>query len=131
MDSTASTPANQPVPSVPLTVTDEQNSALLTDTLSLLGTKSPDPKQALAEIERWVEVLKATERTGLAKVTQELQLVHKQLSSSDTDTHDLAETLASLGIETSKVAEETSNDYATPLAQLGKTLMKLGSQLSK
>ncbi|NVO83657.1 hypothetical protein [Hymenobacter terrestris] len=131
MDSTASTPANQPTPTIPLTVTDEQNSALLTDTLHLLGTKSPNPKQALAEIERWIEVLKVTERTGLAKITQELQLVHKQLSSADTDTHDLAETLASLGIETSKVAEETSNDYATPLAQLGKTLMKLGSQLSK
>ncbi|RFP64177.1 hypothetical protein D0N36_15275 [Hymenobacter lapidiphilus] len=131
MDSTASTPANQPAPSVPLTVTDEQNSALLTDTLSLLGAKLPDVGQALAEIDRWIEVLKATERAGLAKVTQELQLVHKQLSSSDTDTHDLAETLASLGNETSKVAEETSNDYATPLAQLGKTLMKLGSQLSK
>ncbi|MBT2556941.1 hypothetical protein J7E24_04035 [Hymenobacter sp. ISL-91] len=131
MDSTASTPANQSVPSVPLTVTDEQNSALLTDTLNLLGAKSPDPKQALIEIERWIEVLKATERAGLAKVTQELQLVHQQLSSSDTDTHDLAETLASLGIETGKVAEETTNDYATPLAQLGKTLMKLGSQLSK
>ena len=131
MDSTASTPANQPTPAVPLTVTDEQNSALLTDTLSLLGGKSPDMGQALAEINRWIEVLKATEKAGLAKVTQELQLVHQQLSSSDTDTHDLAETLASLGIETGKVAEETTNDYAAPLAQLGKLLMKLGSQLSK
>ncbi|SEU02744.1 hypothetical protein [Hymenobacter actinosclerus] len=131
MDSTASTPANQPTPSVPLTITDEQNSALLTDTLNLLGAKTPDGKQALTEIDRWIEVLKATERTGLAKVTQELQLVREQLSSPDTDTHDLAETLASLGIETGKVAEETTNDYAAPLAQLGKTLMKLGSQLSK
>lgn len=131
MDSTASTPANQPTPSIPLTITDEQNSALLTDTLNLLGAKSPDGKQALTEIDRWIEVLKATERTGLAKVTQELQLVREQLSSPDTDTHDLAETLASLGIETGKVAEETTNDYAAPLAQLGKTLMKLGSQLSK
>ncbi|SDY19011.1 hypothetical protein [Hymenobacter psychrophilus] len=131
MDSTASTPTNQPTPAVPLTVTDQQNSALLTDTLSLLGTKSPGAEPALAEIDRWIEVLKATERAGLAKITQELQLVREQLTASDTQTHDLAETLASLGIETGKVAEETTNDYAAPLAQLGKLLVKLGSQLSK
>ena len=131
MDSTAATPANQPTPAVPLTVTDEQNSALLTDTLNLLGTKSPTGESALTEIDRWIEVLKATERAGLAKVTQELQLVREQLSSADTKTHDLAETLASLGIETGKVAEETTGNYAAPLAQLGKLLMKLGSQLSK
>lgn len=131
MDSTASTPTNQPTPAVPLAVTDQQNSALLTDTLNLLGTKSPGAEPALAEIDRWIEVLKATERAGLAKITQELQLVREQLTASDTQTHDLAETLASLGIETGKVAEETTNDYAGPLAQLGKLLMKLGSQLSK
>mgnify|MGYP005863382405 CR=1 FL=1 len=131
MDSTAATPANQPTPTVPLTVTDEQHSALLTDTLGLLGAKLPDAKQALTEIARWVEVLKATQRTGLAKVTQELQLVHRQLSAPDTEPHELAETLASLGIETGKIAEETSNDYAAPLAQLSKQLIRLGSQLSK
>ncbi len=131
MDSTAPTPQHQPTPTVPLTVTDQQNSALLTDTLTLLNNESPDQEQALTEIDRWAEVLKASERPGLAKVIQELSLVREQLTASDTQTHDLAETLASLGNETTKIAEEMSGGYAAPLAQLGKQLMKLGSLLSR
>ena len=131
MDSTAPTPQHQPAPTIPLTVTDQQHSALLTDTLTLLNIESPDQGQALTEIDRWTEVLKATERPGLAKVIQELNLVREQLTASDTQTHDLAETLASLGNETTKIAEEMSGGYAAPLAQLGKQLMKLGSFLSR
>ena len=133
MDSTASTPQNTPTPAVPLDVTDQQNSALLTDTLSLLSAGTPDKndKHGLAEIDRWTEVLRASERPGLAKITQELTLLRDQLNASDTQTHDLAETLASLGNETAKVAEETADNYGAPLKQLSKLLIKLGSALSR
>ena len=133
MDSTASTPQNTPLPTVPLDVTDQQNSALLTDTLSLLSTGVPgkNSQQGLTEIDRWTEVLRASERPGLAKITQELELLRQQLDAPDTKSHDLAETLASLGNETSKVAEETSDNYSAPLAQLSKLLIKLGSSLSR
>ncbi|MFD2786136.1 hypothetical protein [Hymenobacter rubripertinctus] len=133
MDSTASTPQNVPVPTVALTVTDQQNSALLTDTLSLLSAGTPDKNNplGLTEIDRWTEVLRASSRPGLAKITQELALLREQLNAADTQTHDLAETLASLGNETAKVAEETADNYSAPLAQLSKLLIKLGSTLSR
>lgn len=133
MDSTASTPQTPPTPSIPLDVTDQQNSALLEDTLNLLNAGAPDKagEKGLAEIDRWAEVLRASERPGLAKIIQELSTLREQLSSSDAEAHDIAETLATLGAETSKVADETSDGYSAPLAQLGKLLIKLGSSLSR
>lgn len=133
MDSTASTPQTPATPTVPLDVTDQQNSALLEDTLNLLNAGAPDQasEKGLAEIDRWAEVLRASERPGLAKIIQELATLREQLSSSDAEAHDIAETLATLGAETSKVADETSDGYSAPLAQLGKLLIKLGSSLSR
>ncbi|MBX0291524.1 hypothetical protein K3G63_13825 [Hymenobacter sp. HSC-4F20] len=133
MDSTASTPQTPATPTVPLDVTDQQNSALLEDTLNLLNAGAPDQasEKGLTEIDRWAEVLRASERPGLAKIIQELNTLREQLSSSDAEAHDIAETLATLGAETSKVADETSDGYSAPLAQLGKLLIKLGSTLSR
>ncbi|GAB3303022.1 hypothetical protein [Hymenobacter tenuis] len=133
MDSTASTPQTPAIPTVQLDVTDQQNTALLEDTLNLLNGGAPEKigDQGLTEIDRWVEVLRASERPGLAKIIQELATLREQLSASDTQPHDMAETLATLGAETSKVADETSDGYSAPLAQLGKLLIKLGSTLSR
>ncbi|UPL48771.1 hypothetical protein [Hymenobacter sublimis] len=133
MDSTASTPQTPATPTVPLDVTDQQNSALLDDTLSLLSAGAPDKagEKGLTEIDRWAEVLRASERPGLAKIIQELTTLREQLSTPGTEAHDIAETMATLGAETSKVADETSDGYSAPLAQLGKLLIKLGSSLSR
>ncbi|TGE21577.1 hypothetical protein E5K00_14955 [Hymenobacter aquaticus] len=133
MDSTAPTPQNTPTPSIPLAVTDQQNSALLDDTLALLNNGVPEKadQRGLGEIERWEQVLRASERPGLAKIIQELATLNQQLSTPDTAAHDLAETLATLGAETVKVADESSDDYSGPLTQLGKLLIKMGSSLSR
>ena len=133
MDSTATTPQSAPAPSILLTVTDTQTSALLEDTLALLGAGRPQEADAhaSAEIDRWEAVLAAAGRTGLAKITQELGLLRRQLSDPETQPHDLAEILASLGAETAKVAEDASNDYSAPLQQLSKLLIKAGSSLSR
>lgn len=133
MDSTASTPQATPAPTVPLNVSDNQSTALLDDTLALLGAGLPTKSGAkgLAEIDRWEAVLAATERPGLAKITQELGLLRQQLNDPATQPHDLAEILASLGAETAKVAEEAANDYSGPLQNLSKMLIKAGSALSR
>lgn len=133
MDSTAPTPQNTPLPTVPLEVTDQQNSALLEDTLALLNSGVPEKadERGLGEIERWEQVLRASERTGLAKIIQELVTLREQLNDSATPAHDIAETLATLGAETVKVADETSDNYSAPLTQLGKLLIKMGSSLSR
>lgn len=133
MDSTASTPQTPATPNVPLDVTDQQNSALLEDTLALLNAGVPDKpdKHGLSEVDRWEAVLQASERPGLAKIIQELAILREQLTASDTKTHDLAETLATLGAETAKVADENAGDYAAPLGHLSKLLIKLGSSLSR
>lgn len=114
-------------------VTDSQHSALIDDTLALLGEGVPTQanQYGLTEIDRWAEVLRASEKPGLAKIIQELQNLRTQLTSEQTDAHTLAETLATLGAETSKVADEASAGYGPPLAQLGKLLIKLGSSLSR
>ncbi|UOQ72889.1 hypothetical protein [Hymenobacter cellulosilyticus] len=133
MDSTAPTPQNTPTPTVPLDVTDQQNSALLDDTLALLNNGVPEKadQRGLGEIDRWEQVLRASERPGLAKIIQELVTLREQLETPDTAAHDIAETLATLGAETVKVADETSDDYSGPLTQLGKLLIKMGSSLSR
>ena len=133
MDSTAQTPQTPPAPSISLDVTDQQNAALLDDTLKLLSGGVPDQadKHGLVEIDRWIEVLRASERTGLAKIIQELNTLRDQLGDAETEPHAIAETLATLGAETSKVADDASAGYGPPLAQLGKLLIKLGSTLSR
>lgn len=135
MDSTASTPQTTPVPTIPLNVSDEQASALLDDTLALLGegvpTKAGAKAKGATEIDRWEAVMAATERAGLAKITQELGLLREQLNDPETQPHDIAETLVSLGAETAKVAEAAANDYTAPLQNLSKLLLKAGSSLSR
>jgi hypothetical protein len=119
MDSTATTPQTATMPSVPLTVSDQQNSALLDDTLALLSTGLPDKagQQGHAEIERWEAVLTSSDRPGLAKITQELRQLREMLANPETETHDVAEILASLGAETVKVADEVGDGYSVPAHQ--------------
>lgn len=133
MDSTAATPHATPTPEVPLHVSDEQNTALLTDTLNLLGQGLPntDGATGLHELERWETVLAASDRPGLAKIKQEVKLLHQMLSAPDTQSHEVAEVLASLGAEAAKVAEESANGYTDPLHNLSKVLIKASNLLSR
>lgn len=132
MDSIATTPQSPVTPEIPLNVTDQQNSALLDDTLAFLTSGNPTKasKQGLVEIERWEAVLAATERAGLAKIKQELNQLNELLADSNTPAHDIAEILASLGAETAKVAED-AGDYSVPLNNLSKLLLKAASSLSR
>jgi hypothetical protein len=133
MDSTASTPQATPTPAVPLHVSDEQSSALLTDTLNLLGQGLPnaDGATGLHELERWEVVLEASDRPGLAKVAQEVKLLRQRLEAPDTKSHEIAEILASLGAETAKVGEEAANGYSDALHNLSRQLIKAGNMLSR
>ncbi len=133
MDSTATTPHSTPAPEVQLHVSDEQSSALLTDTLSLLGQGLPnaDGATGLHELERWETVLAASDRPGLAKIRQEVKLLRQMLGSKDTQSHEVAEVLASLGAETAKVAEESANGYSDALHNLSKLLIKASNLLSR
>lgn len=133
MDSTASTPQMPATPEVPLAVSDQQNTALLDDTLAFLGASNPTNSgpQGRAEIERWAAVLPASDRPGLAKIKQELNQLSTLLADAKTPAHDIAEILASLGAETAKVAEDAGGDYSAPLNNLSKLLIKAGSTLSR
>jgi hypothetical protein len=133
MDSTAATPHTTPTPEVQLHVSDEQNTALLTDTLTLLGQGLPNADGATGqhELERWETVLAASDRPGLAKIKQEVSLLRRMLSSEDTQSHEVAEVLASLGAEAAKVADEATNGYTDPLHNLSKVLIKASNLLSR
>ena len=133
MDSTASTPQSPATPEVSITVSDQQNTALLDDTLAFFAAGSPAKggKQGHVELERWEAVLAATDRPGLAKIKQELNQLSVFLADDKTPAHDIAEVLASLGAETAKVAEEAGGDYNAPLVNLSKLLIKAGSSLSR
>ena len=133
MDSTATTPQTPAIPVVPLAVSDQQSTALLDDTVALLGASAlaKAGPQGHAELARWEAVLSASNRTGLAKIKQELQQLSALLADPKTAAHDVAEVLASLGAETAKVAEDAGGDYAAPLTNLSKLLIKAGSSLSR
>lgn len=133
MDSTASTPQTPATPEVPMAVSDQQNTALLDDTLTFLTASTPTNSgpQGRAEVERWAAVLAASERPGLAKIKQELNQLSELLADTKTPAHDIAEILASLGAETAKVAEDAGGDYSSPLTNLSKLLIKAGNTLSR
>ncbi|MBF9141338.1 hypothetical protein [Hymenobacter properus] len=133
MDSTASTPQTPPTPEVPLAVSDQQNTALLDDTLTFLTASTPTNSgpQGRTEVERWAAVLAASDRSGLAKIKQELNQLSELLADPKSPAHDIAEILASLGAETAKVAEDAGGDYSGPLNNLSKLLIKAGNTLSR
>ena len=133
MDSTAPTPHPTPTPEIQLHVSDEQSTALLTDTLNLLsqGLPNADGATGLQELERWEAVLAASDRPGLAKIKQEVKLLRQMLASADTQGHEVAEVLASLGAEAAKVAEESTNSYSDALHHLSRVLIKAGNLLSR
>lgn len=133
MDSTTPTPHPAPTPEIPLQISDEQSSALLTDTLNLLGQGLPeaDGPTGRHELERWETVLAATDRPGLAKIRQEIGRLRERVDAPDAQGHEIAEILASLGAETAKVADEAGDAYAAPLHQLSKVLIKAGNLLSR
>ena len=133
MDSTAATPQTPVTPAIPMTVSDQQNTALLDDTLTFLTSSQPGNSgpAGRTEVERWLAVLGATERTGLAKIKQELGQLMELLSAPKSRSHDIAEVMASLGAETAKVADEAGGDYSAPLGNLSKLLIKAGWSLSK
>jgi hypothetical protein len=133
MDSTSSTPQTPATPEVPIAVTDQQNTALLDDTLTFLTASTPTNSgpQGITEIERWTAVLASVERPGLAKIKQELNQLSELLADAKTPAHDIAELLASLGAETAKVADDAGGDYSGPLGNLSKLLIKIASSLSK
>ena len=133
MDSIAVTPQTPAIPEVLMTVSDQQNTALLDDTLAFLKASTPANSglQGRVEIERWEAVLAATERPGLAKIKQELLQLNALLTDPQTPAHDIAEILATLGAETAKVAEDAGGDYSAPLTNLSKLLIKAGNTLSR
>ena len=133
MDSTAATPHTPPTPEVPLHVSDEQSTALLTDTINLLSQALPTAGDAAAlhELERWDTVLAASDRPGLAKIKQEISLLQQLLSAPDTQGHAVAEVLASLGAEAAKAGEEAANGYSDALHNLSRLLIKSSNILSR
>ena len=133
MDSTAATSQTPTTPAVPMAVSDQQNTALLDDTLSFLTSSKATSSgpEGRTEIDRWLAVLGGSERTGLAKIKQELAQLNELLSGAKTSAHDIAEILASLGAETAKVADEAGGDYSAPLTNLSKQLIKAAFKLSK
>ena len=133
MDSTAATSQTPTTPAVPMAVSDQQKTALLDDTLSFLTSSKATSSgpEGRTEIDRWLAVLGGSERTGLAKIKQELAQLNELLSGAKTSAHDIAEILASLGAETAKVADEAGGDYSAPLTNLSKQLIKAAFKLSK
>ncbi|MBF9224004.1 hypothetical protein [Hymenobacter ruricola] len=133
MDSTANIPQTPATPEVPLAVSDQQNTALLDDTLTFLTASTPTNSgpQGRAEIERWEAVLASSDRPGLAKIKQELGQLNELLADPKSPAHDIAEILASLGAETAKVADDAGGEYSGPLNNLSKLLLKAGNSLSR
>ena len=133
MDSIATTPQTPAIPEVPIAVSDQQNTALIDDTLTFLSasTLTNSGPKGNVEIERWEAVLASSTRPGLAKIKQGLSQLSALLADIKSPTHDIAEVLATLGAETAKVAEEAGGDYSGPLANLSKQLIKAGSSLSR
>ncbi|WP_046246882.1 hypothetical protein [Hymenobacter terrenus] len=133
MDSTSNTPQTPATPEVPMAVSDQQNSALLDDTITFLTASTPANagEQGRIEIDRWEAVLAASDRPGLAKIKQELAQLNTLLADAKTPAHDIAEILATLGAETAKVADEAAGEYQVPLSNLSKLLIKAGSSLSR
>jgi hypothetical protein len=117
----------------PLHITDHQFSIFLEDTQATLA-KSPDTfnaKAGVSMIEMWETILESSGKPGLAKILYELKKLKEHLQAGKTDPHDVAASLATLGDETKKVADNTVSGFKGPLMEFGNLLVKAGSSLSK
>jgi hypothetical protein len=116
-----------------LQITENQLSIFLDDTKSTLA-KSPETynaKAGLAMIDKWETILESSGKPGLAKIIFELKKLKEHLSQEKPDAHDVAASLATLGDETKKVAENTVSGFKGPLMEFGNLLVKAASALSK
>lgn len=116
-----------------LNITDRQLSIFLEDTQSTLS-KSPETYSAnwgLSMIDKWETILESSGKPGLAKIIFELKKLREHLSEERPDAHVVAASLATLGDETKKVAENTVSGFKGPLMELGNLLVRAASSLSK
>ena len=70
MDSTGTTPQTPATPAVPMAVSDQQNTALLDDTLTFLTSSKAinSGPEGRTEIDRWLAVLGASERIDAPEI---------------------------------------------------------------
>jgi hypothetical protein len=114
-------------------VTDKQISLILEDTQTTLS-KSPEKYGAqwgLSMIDKWETILESSGKAGLAKIIFELKKLREILSAGQPDAHEVAASLATLGDETKKVADNTVSEFKAPLMAFGNLLVKAASSLSK
>jgi hypothetical protein len=114
-------------------ISDAEQSHFLDETYNFLnrGPEVLDAGLGLNAINRWEQILNASDKPGLAKVKQELGHLKELLMAEQRDTHAIAEVLATLGDETKKIGEGTITGYSTPLIALGELLVKMASWLTK
>lgn len=116
-----------------LKISEKQLSIFLEDTQSTLA-KPPetyDAQVGLAMIDKWQTILESSEKPGLAKIIFELKKLKEHLREGKPDPHEVAASLATLGDETKKVAENTVSGFKGPLMEFGNLLIKAASTLSK
>lgn len=114
-------------------VTDKQISIILEDTQDTLSKslETYSAKWGLSMIDKWETVLEASGKAGLAKIIFELKKLRELLSAEQPDPHEVAASLATLGDETKKVADNTVSEFKAPLMAFGNLLVKVASSLSK
>lgn len=116
-----------------LHITDKQLSIFLDDTHSSLN-KAPEAYNAqagISMIDKWETILVSSGKPGLAKIIYELGTLKELLREENPDAHEIAASLATLGDETKKVAENTMSGFKGPLMEFGNLLIKAASSLSK
>ena len=116
-----------------LQISDKQLSLFLDDTKSTLA-KPPETYNAqagVAMIDKWETILESSGKAGLAKIIFELKKLKEILQEGQPDPHEVAASLATLGDETKKVAENTVSGFKAPLMEFGNLLIKAASTLSK
>ena len=117
----------------PQPVSDAEQSHFLDETYRLLnrGPEGLDAGLGVNAINHWEQLLKASDKPGLAKVTQELGNLKELLMAEKRDAHAIGESLAIVGDETKKIGEGTITGYSTPLIALGVLLVKMASWFTK
>lgn len=109
---------------------DRQQLESVDELVEMLDTEAPhsDPKAAIAEIDRWYEVLNKCEAESLKAIASELKELKQLLKASKSKGDDISEKLMRIGELTTEAASDAGRGCKGAVQKLGKALTKFAKQ---
>jgi ABC-type transporter Mla subunit MlaD len=109
---------------------DQQQLESLDAVVEMLEEPDGDTKAAVAEIDRWYEVLDKSEQKSFKAIASELKQLKQLLKGNKAKGGDLSQKLIELGEQTTAAASDAGRGFKGVIQKIGKALTKVGKSLA-